>query len=235
MKRIVNGVTYNTETSRVLARSIWTDADDNKVTSELFQTRGGAFFIVHSWSEQVWNERIRINETRDQFEFEPMSAEQAQAWILEGEVEVVDDSPFGDPPEAKAETEPGSTVYVRVPSSLKRTIDQEAGKAKLSTNAWAMKCMERCLSDSEEGKKAISAAFHYARGLVWDEQFQGAEFEAKDLLNALDDIGELLLQGAKALWGTDDFRKISGVELDRGYEEVRREYWPRKSEIADRK
>jgi hypothetical protein len=62
-----------------------------------------------------------------------------------------DYNPFGDPPEAEEEVEQSSTVYVRVPPALERTIDQAAGTAKFSANARAMKCMERCLSDSEEG------------------------------------------------------------------------------------
>jgi predicted HicB family RNase H-like nuclease len=75
-----------------------------------------------------------------------MSGDEAHKWMLEGDTEVID-NPFEDPPEAEQEVEPGSTVYVRVPPSLKRAIDQAAGVAKLSVNAWAMKCLERCLSD----------------------------------------------------------------------------------------
>jgi hypothetical protein len=48
-------------------------------------------------------------------------------------------------PSTRPTTEPGSTVYVRVPPSLKRAIDQAAGKAGVSVNAWAMQCLERCL------------------------------------------------------------------------------------------
>jgi hypothetical protein len=54
-----------------------------------------------------------------------MSVDAAQKWMMEGEVEVID-NPFEDPPEAAEEVETGSTVYVRVPPSLKRSIDQEA-------------------------------------------------------------------------------------------------------------
>jgi predicted HicB family RNase H-like nuclease len=74
-----------------------------------------------------------------------------------------DYNPFGDPPEAEEEVEQSSTVYVRVPPALKRTIDHAAGTAKLSANAWAMKCMEWCLSDSEE--RAFSLAWHFAKSL----------------------------------------------------------------------
>ena len=54
MKRIVDGVTYNTDTATRLAQSIWKDDDRDEVTGILYQTRGGAFF-VHTYVEKnVW-------------------------------------------------------------------------------------------------------------------------------------------------------------------------------------
>jgi len=58
MKRLIDGVTYNTDTATLLARSDYEgDWNNNKypVEGELFQTRGGAFFIV---------EEIAIGERR---------------------------------------------------------------------------------------------------------------------------------------------------------------------------
>jgi hypothetical protein len=123
MKRIVNGVTYNTGTSRKLARSTWINREDEEVTADLYQTRGGAFFVLHTWMQAIWNERDQEGQERERNDLQPMSADQAQKWMLEGDVEVFD-NPFEDPPEAAAEAEPGSTIYVRVPPSLKRAIDQ---------------------------------------------------------------------------------------------------------------
>jgi hypothetical protein len=145
LKRIVDGVTYNTATSRLLATSTWEDHDNDEHEEELYQTRGGAFFLVNTVTKKVWVERDREWDERECIEVEPLDADRAQKWMMQGDVEVID-NPFGDPPEAEAETEPGSTVYVRVPPSLKRAIDQAAGKASLSVNAWAMQCLERCLS-----------------------------------------------------------------------------------------
>src|SRR5262249_10476663 len=48
--------------------------------------------------------------------------------------------------EAEAEAEPSATIYLRVPTVLKQRVDQAAAGAKLSVNAWAMKCMERCIT-----------------------------------------------------------------------------------------
>ena len=74
-----------------------------------------------------------------------MSAEEAEKWTLTGQVEIFG-TPFDEPPEAEAEAEPSATIYVRVPTVLKQRVDQAAAEAKLSVNAWAMKCMERCIT-----------------------------------------------------------------------------------------
>ena len=57
--------------------------------------------------------------------------------------------------------------------------------------AWAMKCMERCLSDSAEGKKAVGLACEFARALLSDAEV-GRTLEAKDLYRALSEITDLL-------------------------------------------
>ncbi|MDA9465347.1 hypothetical protein [Bradyrhizobium sp. CCBAU 53415] len=143
MKRIVNGVTYNTETSTALAESRW-EGDDDERFGTLYQTRGGAYFVDVEVTAQVWNQRAAAMEQKVTHVFEPLSPEQAHQWMLEGEVEVFH-NPFEDPPEASAEAEPAATIYIRVPASLKQRVDEAARGAKLSGNAWAMRCIERCL------------------------------------------------------------------------------------------
>ena len=78
-------------------------------------------------------------------EFEPLSPEDAQKWLLEGNVEVFN-NPFGDPDEAVAEAGSVETLYVRLPAALKRRIEQAAEKENVSGNVWAMRCLEKCLS-----------------------------------------------------------------------------------------
>jgi hypothetical protein len=131
MKRIVDGCTYNTETSRLLAKYEFSDDDNVEHTVGLYQTRGGAFYELDNWIQERWIERERRSEQRERSELTPKSADEAQRWIVENDVEVTD-NPFDDPPEAAQEQEPGSTVYVRVPPSLKRAIDQAALRGKLS-------------------------------------------------------------------------------------------------------
>lgn len=149
MKRIVDGVTYNTATSTALARKEWkNDFESMSGTMTLYQTRGGAFFVHDDYVKFVWVERDGEQVEKSLHEFEPMNAAQAQKWMMEGEVEVFH-NPFGDPPEATAEPEPAATLYVRAPATLKKRVDEAAREDKVSANVWAMRCVERCLRDAE--------------------------------------------------------------------------------------
>src|SRR5262249_35795250 len=141
-----------------LAQSTWED-DGREVTGVLHQTRGGAFFVHKWWDKEAWIERLGEFEQRHHSEIIPMSAAEAQAWMMEGEVDVFA-NPFEDPPEAVAEAEQGSTIYIRVPASLKQRVDKAAEAAKLSGNVWAMKCVERCLDPRNVlGKRDIARAY----------------------------------------------------------------------------
>ncbi len=144
MKRIIDGVTYNTATSTLLATSDY-EADWNHKSypceGHIYQTRGGAFFVheainlgfSHEIDEDVWKHR-----------FEALSRAEAQSWIMTGETEIYS-NPFEEPPEAQAEDEPSATIYVRVPTSLKQRVDAAAKAENLSANSWAMRCIEGCL------------------------------------------------------------------------------------------
>lgn len=135
MKRIIEGRTFNTETATKVAFAKvdrpYLGADEEQT---LYLTRSGAFFV-----------HVR-DPVDNQDDIEILTGEEAQNWVLEGEVELFN-SPFPDPPEAAAE-EPSkteATIFIRVPQSLKRQIDATAKAAGQSVNAWAMRCLERCL------------------------------------------------------------------------------------------
>ena len=46
--------------------------------------------------------------------------------MMTGETTVFDHNPFGEPPEAHAETEPGATLYLRLLASLKARVEGAA-------------------------------------------------------------------------------------------------------------
>lgn len=148
MKRIVNGVTYNTATSSRVAESRWNRSDepDKEFFGTLYQTQGGAFFVDLEITRQRWNEAEREDETEVIHEFDPLSPDGAHKWIHDGDVEIFH-NPFGeDPPEAAVENEPGATIYIRVPAALKKRVDEAARAANASANEWAMRCLETCLT-----------------------------------------------------------------------------------------
>jgi hypothetical protein len=149
MKRVVNGVTYDTNTATVLARQEWDNGEgEDRGVQTLYQTRGGAFFGWTDGEKTVWNQRAQEKQQRPFTECLPMSPEEAQAWITEGDDVELLHNPFGELPEAAAEAEPGATIYLRLPASLKARVDKAAEKQALSINAYAMKCLERCLAQT---------------------------------------------------------------------------------------
>jgi predicted HicB family RNase H-like nuclease len=151
MKRIVNGVTYNTETSTKIAKkgpdSYQDDLGRNAETSAtLYQTQKGACFIDYEHVTQMPETARSDAYERVEHEFVPMTTEEAKAWLVKENVEIIDDAFADGVPEAEAETESGATVYVRVPAALKRRIDEAAANAGQSASTWGLKCFERCLT-----------------------------------------------------------------------------------------
>ena len=136
------GVTYNTDTSVRLAESRWQGILGEKFFGTLYQTRGGAFFVDLEITRERWNELEHEPQTEVVHEFWPKSPDQAQKWMVEGDVEVFH-NPFEE--QAAAETEPGATIYIRVPASLKKRVDDAARADNVSANVWAMRCLEQCL------------------------------------------------------------------------------------------
>src|SRR6266705_1758487 len=105
MKRIVEGVAYNTDTSTCIARKPATRQDErgrevDEMTT-LFQTARGAYFL-HKTSSVAAG---RDNETREWDEIIPMTSDEASTWMLSGNVQVIHD-PFAEGiPEAEPEAE----------------------------------------------------------------------------------------------------------------------------------
>jgi predicted HicB family RNase H-like nuclease len=143
MKRIVNGVTYNTQTSALIAR--WQqaagDRDPTSKTIDLYKTRGGAFFLHTREAWHVRNDETNEWEQKYREGCDPMMRDEAQKWVMKDNTEIYDDREFGLPPEAAAEEVPSATIFARVPQSLKARVDAAAGAANLSINAWALRCM----------------------------------------------------------------------------------------------
>jgi predicted HicB family RNase H-like nuclease len=142
MKRVIDGKTYNTNTASVVARYDYQDDNGYEVEARIYITKGGAFFIVHAWE-------VPESLNRDAFSkhyVEAISRDELDRLVVRQNLEIVDESVVQPPPEATAEVESAATIYVRVPAPLKRRVDEAAAGARLSANAWVMRCLETCLS-----------------------------------------------------------------------------------------
>jgi predicted HicB family RNase H-like nuclease len=154
MKRIINGVTYNTETSTRIARSEWQEPYGTDLEIEhsatLYQTRSGAFFVHETVTTPYYDNDEREWSEKKTQSFDVLSYDQAREWVLQGEMEVFDDSVLELAPEAREEEDeqPEANVFLRMPSSLKRRIEEAARSEKQSTNAWMLRCAERCLDQA---------------------------------------------------------------------------------------
>ena len=148
MKLVINGIAYNTETSTLIARLKF-PADQHRPTTQtgnLYQTRGGAYFV--HW-EDKWCAKIDGDlATKTGDLFEALSYDQALEWISRDDVEKFGDV-LPDPPGDAVKDKLGATIYLRVPQSLKRRIDDAASESQKSTNAWIMRCVESYLNKSK--------------------------------------------------------------------------------------
>lgn len=140
MKWIIEGRTYNTDTAAIVGDYSYTDDFNREVEGRLYVTPGGAFFAV-------LETRVREgHETRTKTSVEPLTRDDVEALTKRREgFRVIDEEALKAPPEAEAEVEPGATLYVRLPASLKKRVDAKAAAENLSANSWALRCLERCL------------------------------------------------------------------------------------------
>ena len=147
MKRIINGKTYNTDTAHAVARSEEFDPrDKSRVERTLYVTRGGAFFRRQYTQDRYYDDENREWVTETANYIEPMTRTAAEKWVYgeHDQVELVG-STFPEPPEASEQDETeGVSMLVRMPASLKRTIEAQAKAASQSANAWAIRCFESC-------------------------------------------------------------------------------------------
>lgn len=131
MKQIKDGVTYNTETSHRIAY----EGHDSGAGWEMYQTLGGAFFMVIT---EYDGETQRI---------EPYEGAAALAFLakhadFEPKSSGGLDWPFDDYSE-----DDERRITMRFPASLARGMERAAKEKHLSLNSYVMRCVERCLAN----------------------------------------------------------------------------------------
>lgn len=136
MKRIIDGVTYNTDTATRIA-------DGGSETSfagwELYQTRHGAFFMVTTDHD---GESMKI---------EPYTDRAAQAFLEKNAKHLVEQV-FGTFPEAGAAER---RLTIRVPGSLADRLEAAAKTKGVSLNSYAMRCFEQCATADGQPPRLI--------------------------------------------------------------------------------
>lgn len=150
MKRVIDGKTYNTDTSTVVGKYEYENNNGDDVEAAVYLNNGGAFFVLHQW------EVGKDEGVRSKHYMEPMTREEVDKLVADQDnFQIIDEEALQAPPEAQVEAEPGATIYLRVPATLKKRVDDAAQKESLSTNAWALRCMEGCLGRSPVDSEPI--------------------------------------------------------------------------------
>jgi hypothetical protein len=126
MKQTIDCVAYNTETATPVAHRvhIYEVPAGQKEVQTIYQTRSGALFEHHV---------IALKDSKPLEIIKPCTHASLKRCITEGWTIL---------PGAGAKAEVSTTLYLRLPKSLKA---RKAADGQ-SANTWAMRCLERCLS-----------------------------------------------------------------------------------------
>ena len=157
MKRIINGKTFNSETATVIFRlekqekgALRSEEIDGYLDSEtLYRTRQGNFFLMDTEIKDNFDKEGVPLGTGPVERLKPLTTEGALNWLRSHDVsEEQIRQQFGD--HLKDMTEE-STVYLRVPQSLKLRLEACANNKGQSLNTWAMRCLEHAAWAEEKG------------------------------------------------------------------------------------
>jgi len=126
MKRIINGMTYNTQTA---AEIFCFGPDQSDAWCGVYQTRHGVFFkiVVDHDGETV-------------LEFKPLTDDEALAEVQKHRPSLVQQY-FGELPEAGAAER---RLTIRLPGNLADRLEAAAKAKGVSLNSYAMRCFEQC-------------------------------------------------------------------------------------------
>ena len=129
MKKIINGISYNTDTAtRVTGGD---NGDDSFAWWGLYQTRHGAFF------------EVVVDHDGETTTFTPLDDASAQAFLEKHANHLVEQY-FGTMPEYGAAER---RLTIRVPGNLADRLEAVAEAKRLSLNSYAMRCFERCVRE----------------------------------------------------------------------------------------
>lgn len=144
MKRIINGVTYNTATATEIYQYKHTSVlctDFRYYEEVLYRTRSGNYFLFGEGEAlSPYSEAYGTNGRTGAAEIVPLTESEAREWLER----------FEDPDEICPElfadagdVEPSeSVIYLRLPSILKNQLEQLATQENQSLNTFLIKVLE---------------------------------------------------------------------------------------------
>lgn len=151
LKRIKDGVTYNTATATFLGGYVFegrddTNADDAFVSEELYQTRSGRFFLVVEGGPGAPAES-RNSRSGEPYvcgwTWLPLTEVQARQWAE------VRDEHQAFPDLDEDENSEVRMISLRVPPVLGAKLTSAAAGAGVSRNDWILRCLEQCLKGGD--------------------------------------------------------------------------------------
>jgi len=130
-KRIINGITYNTETAALL----WPWEEESVCEQRLFKTRHGAYFL-YEWDYLGLTEQII-----------PLDYDAARKWTEDRlpETTFIWEEFAKKPPSE----DPEARITLRLPRILHSRIAELAEDHGQSLNAWILRCVEHCAERAE--------------------------------------------------------------------------------------
>jgi hypothetical protein len=81
------------------------------------------------------------------------------------------------------------SMPLRIPKTLKASIDAAAEDAEQSANAWAMRCLERCANMDEIGEK-LGEIWQTARSATANDADAFSKETLLEMLSHIDDVVE---------------------------------------------
>jgi len=202
MKRIIEGTTYNTETSTVVMRYSFSDPYDRDILVEVYQTRAGNFFGVH----HAGSGREPSIETLSRDELAKVIAEAGKSFR---NVEIIDEQAITPPPEDESEKSPSVSMFIRVPEGLRRRAQEAASEREQSVNAYVTRCLENCLTEREEIGQVLGEILNTAMTSGPFSPDEGA-FSVAALMGMLDHIRDLAEDlGRKLGWSERDVSELA--------------------------
>jgi len=164
VKQVIDGKAYNTDTARCLVTvdlvgyridergRFVTDSPTKVGTSSLYETRGGAYFLVRDYDPEGAHAnpdmvgQLTVNHPG----VTPLRRKEALAWAVSRDIGKIEEM-FGKGAEAGDQT---GAILLRVPQTLKLAIEKSAAVAGVSTNTWLMRCVERAIASERDERQS---------------------------------------------------------------------------------